>query len=244
MLLVWSGDREHWFQFYTEWDGYGRPSAPVERWPIIRYKGVKDENGRLLYNAFPPRWLLLNRIEPEQYAHAWKQNSYVYAPELSDAREINMPDGGVQLELVPVFKQIRPDEPPKCMWVWYSTIANHDGFCCATRRKNHEICYGTYAPPAKCHETLYHQRKADETQGFRPFERLEYEAIAEIQDEYTGYALELAELQAQEQVYVKNPFALLGVAGAEAAGLDTPQKAEKYVKEYFERQKDIVGSKV
>lgn len=244
MLLVWAGDRDHWMQFYTQWDGYGKPSAPVERWPIIRYKGVKNEEGKLLYNTFPPRWLLLTRIEAAQIAHAWKRESYVYAPELSDAREIPDGNGGVMLDLVPVYKQIRPDECPKPLWLWYSTIAKHNGYCCAARRENWEICYGTYAEPGYCHETLYQQKKADDAQGFRPFERLEYEAIAEIADEYTGYRKELEELQADEQVYIKNPLALIGVAGAEALGLDTPQKAEKYVKEYFDRQKDIVGGKV
>lgn len=243
MKLVWSGDRDYWFQFYTKWDATGRPTAPPERWPIIRYKILRDSNGKKVRNVFPPRWLILTRIEREQYAHAWKDQSYVYAPDLSQAREFDLGNGQVRLEASPVYKQIRPDTPPKEMWVWFATIKRCNGHCCVQAGENKAICYGKYARPSAIHEALWNQKRADDAAGFKPFEKLEYSSIQGIEDEHTGYELELRELQADAQVYIANPMALLGIGASAAMGIDTPQAAEKFAKEYFDRQIDSVGSK-
>lgn len=244
MKLVWTGDREYWFQFYTEWNALGHPTAEPQRSPLIRYQTLHDSNGKKIRDTFPARWLLLSRIAKSQYENDWKQYSYVYAPELSGVQEYDLGNGQTRLEARPVYKQIRPDEPPPALWLWYATIKDCNGQCCVSARKSGRVCYGKYAPPAAIHETLYHQRRADEAQGYRPFEKLNYSTIREIEDAYSGYQQELRELKAHAEIFIANPMALIGLAAAERAGIDTDAKARKVVKEFFDRNMDRVGSKI
>jgi len=217
--LVWNGDRDYWYQFFMKWNAFGQPDGPVVKRPRVRYKVVRDANGRPVRDVFPPRWLILTRLEPEQYADSWKRESYVFAPEIG------------------CDKQIRPDEPPPVFWMWYMTIAAHSDYCCATAQKNKEMCYGKYADPYFAKDILENQRAADLAAGnMSPFEKVDGSWITEIEDQNHGYTLEMAELQAEAEISIENPMALLGVTGSMKAGIDDPKQARQIVKEFYDRQ--------
>lgn len=217
--LVWNGDRRYWYEFYMQWFSTGLPSSPLTRRPRIRYKALRDDNTRaLIRDVFPPRWLILTRIEPEQYAETWKQESWVYAPEIH------------------CKKQIRPDDPPKVFWMWYATIAKHDDYCCATKAREYKKCFGSYRPPRYAGQLLAAQSKADRDSGMSPFSKVEPSWISEVEEEQNGYAQELADLQVEAEIFIENPMALLGIQASLKAGLDDPKKARQFVKDFYDRQ--------
>lgn len=127
--LVWNGDRRYWKEYNTEWNLVGEPTASVKR-PQVLYKSVTDSTGKLLFDAFVPRWLLMTRIEPEQYVSTWKRDIMVYHPVLK--------------RQVPV----KPTTPPKEMYMWLQTIGEHNGHCCRLAAENEASCYGRYARPS------------------------------------------------------------------------------------------------
>lgn len=224
--LVWSGDRRYWDQFYTEWDALGRPRKEPERWPLVRYKALRDSNGKKIRDVFPPRWLILARIEKPQYEETWKRESWVYAPEIG------------------TYKMIRPDTPPDVFYFWFATIASHSDHCCGLRRKESKMCYGRYAPPAAIHSVLRSQVKADRTAKHKAFEKVDLSTIMEMADEYTGYRYELHQLQASTEIFIENPLGLIGPAAMQAANIDTPAKARKLVSEFLDREIQQAAKKV
>lgn len=127
--LVWNGDRRYWKEYNTDWDLAGRPTKSVKR-PQVLYKSVTDSDGRLLFDAFVPRWLLMTRIEPEQYAPTWARDIMIHHPVLKRS--------------VP----IKPTTPPKEMYMWLQTIGEHDEHCCRLAAQNEASCYGRYARPS------------------------------------------------------------------------------------------------
>ena len=218
--LVWNGDKNFWYQFFMEWDGSGQPSAPVTLRPRVRYKALRDPVTRkLIRDVFPPRWLVLTRIEKEQYAETWARESWVWA------HEINAP------------KLIRPDEPPPVFWVHFATIGTHSNYCCRTKEKNQELCFGEYAPPRALYPVLGEQKRADAAAGnLSPFEKVNPSFISELEDLQTGYRLELEELQVEARIALANPMAAIGIEASMRAGIDTPAQAEKFIKEFYDRQ--------
>ncbi len=218
--LVWSGDRSFWYQFYMKWDRSGKPLEGIVRRPLIRHKVLRDENKKFIRDVFPPRWLLLSRIEPEQFADSWARDSYVFAPEIG------------------TIKQIRPDNPPEAMYLWYATIARHHDFCCAKAYKEQRMCYGEYAPPSHAHNELGEQKRALEKSGIssNPFEKVDGAEIRRIENENNGYLLELAQMEIESEIYLENPFALLGIEGSRRAQI-TAKQADQTVKDYLDRRK-------
>lgn len=226
MKLVWNGDRTYWEEFYDQWDSFGEP-LHKSKFPFIRYKTRRDQFGNRLQDVFPPRWLILCRVEPEQYADDWAALSYIFDPVLK------MP------------KPIRPTTPPPVFWLWFATIGHHTDTCCATKRRNYEHCYGTYARPAAIYETLYNQRKADEAAEMHsPFAKIDAEMMADIGDEHNGYRMELANIQAERDIFAAHPHALLGIAGSQVEQVDTAAKADAFIKDHFDREIEELGSKL
>lgn len=217
--LVWNGDRRHWLEYYMEWNSIGQPTAEPFKRPHVRFKAFRDKNKKLIRDVFPPRWLLLARIEPEQYYDVWKHDSYFFAPEING------------------FKQIRPDEPPEDFYLWYATIAKHNDYCCATAEINKYRCYGEYADPQFCHGLLGEQKIALEKAGVsnNPFAGLDADDFKLIQEENTGYAEEIAQLEIDRQIFLENPMALLGIVPSLKAEISGKQ-AEQLVNDYFDRQ--------
>lgn len=217
--LIWNGDRRYWYRFYMQWDALGRPTAPPVERPLIRYKVLRDTNGRAVKDIFPPRWLIMTRLEPHQYADNYKAESYIYAPEIR------------------CNKQIRPDEPPKVFWLWWGTVASHGDYCCATADKNKRMCFGKYISPYQFGEQLGQQRLADLSAGTRSvYQNIDRSFAGEIEDENTGYKLEMAELEAEAQIFIENPMALLGLEQTARVGIDDHKTARQIVKDIYDKQ--------
>lgn len=218
LKLAWSGDRTLWHEVFMQWNALGKPTAEPVRRPRLRYKTIRDEHGRFVRDVFPPRWLILSRLEPEQYAETYRRESYFFDPELR------------------CDKQIRPDEPPKVYWLWFATVASHNGHCCATARKNRELCYGKYAPPGEVYETIGRQKIADEKQKLHsPFEKVSGNLLTQIENRHNNYFYEVAKLKAEAEIYIENPLALIGTQAAYAKDL-SPKQAREIVKDYYEKQ--------
>lgn len=196
--LVWNGDRNYWYEFFWQWDGLGRPIGAPVKCPRVRFGVRLGPNGRKDLDVFPPRWLILTRLEPEQYAENWAAESWVSAPEINGK------------------KLIRPETPPKVFWLWYMTIAEHSGHCCASAHKRQEKCYGKYASPQAARSILEQQREADKKAGARPFDTVHSSVLTEIEEDNNGYRRELDNLRIESEIYLENPMALLGLPAMEA----------------------------
>lgn len=216
--LAWNGDRRYWLKFYASWDALGRPNAPLVERPLVRRGAILDGK-RLVRDIFPPRWLLLIRLEPEQYAATWKQESYFFAPEIN------------------AYKQIRPDEPPKEFWLPYATIARHTDYCCGIAEKNKRRCYGEYAPPSYVFDNLGEQKRACEKLGLKdsPFQMIDAETASEIADENNGYLDEIRQMEIESEVYAENPLALIGIVPSIKADVDA-KKAGQIVRDFYDRE--------
>jgi hypothetical protein len=147
--LVWNGDRAFWKQFHTDWNAFGHPRGEILRRPFVLYKTIVDKNDKLVRDAFPPRWLLLTRIEPEQYQGTWARDTKIFCPER-----------GVQIQLL-------PETPPKDYYLWFQTIARHSELCCPTAAANGVECYGLYTHPRAALDNLRDIRKGMENSNFR-----------------------------------------------------------------------------
>jgi hypothetical protein len=146
--LVWNGDPEYWRTICLEWDSAGLPVTFVKR-PIVLYKSVFNEHGKLLYDIPVPRYLILTRIEPEQYVPGWVRDSKVWVPERRQ------------------YVQVKPLEPPSEWYAWFMTIASHEAaFCCREAAEQNVMCYGKYADPGLGIAELRTVRKSIDAEGF------------------------------------------------------------------------------
>jgi hypothetical protein len=213
--LVWNGDRQYWHQLFMQWDVLGRPIGEPFRRPLIRHKVVRDEMRRPIGDVFPPRWLILTRLEPEQYAANWSKESFIWAPEIQG------------------YKQIRPNEVPPVFWMWYATIAKHDEFCCGIAERDQRKCFGEYVPPQYIFDILGAQKLADDAAGTRPV--FDSAIRREIDEGNNGYLSELESLEIERQIFLENPHALIGAAAGEKAGV-TDAQARQIVKDFYDRE--------
>ena len=147
--LVWNGDRRYWKPYHTQWNSLGKPVGELELRPRVLFKRVIDGKNNIARYAFPPRWLLLTRLEPEQYAPQWAFSSRIFDPVL-----------GVEVQLL-------PEEPPKEYFEWFSTIAEHNGYCCGVVSKYGVNCNGAYAHPRACLTDLRLIRRGMEEDGVK-----------------------------------------------------------------------------
>lgn len=147
LKLVWNGDRAFWEELYMDWDLCGKPVRTVKR-PLVLYKSILNEDGsKLIRDVFVPRWLLLQRSEPETYARTWEQYSYMTSPKLTEDvwEEIS---GAKVLVKRPRKILFRPPVPPKDGWYRkFQTIARHENGCCQEAAKLKINCFGEYAHP-------------------------------------------------------------------------------------------------
>ena len=213
--LVWNGDKRYWHEYCIKWDTSGKPTAPAEKWPIIRYGTVRNPlTGMPVRQLFPPRWLILSRLEPEQYADHWRQESYIFDPKIRN------------------FRQIRPDVAPPVYWLWFHTVGHHTPHCCMSKARENKRCFGTYAPPEAAREHLENQRDADLAEGKRAvYEKVDRTFINETEEDINGYRQALAELEADAEYYAENPMALIGLQPNIGA-----KDAKQLVKDHFDKQ--------
>lgn len=149
MKLVWSADKTYWRDICINWDTVGKPIEFIKR-PILLYRSVFDPNGKLMYDIPPPRWLLLTRIEPEQYAATWARDARAWIPERNQ------------------YVQLKPETPPENGWyVWFMTIADHDPWCCPQAAEEERTCYGLYAGPEYGIAELIRTRDGMESSEYR-----------------------------------------------------------------------------
>lgn len=225
--LVWNGDRNHWLEYFFEWNILGNPTAPPERVPRVRYKILRDETGKRVRDVFPPRWLLLSRLEPEQFAASWERESKVFAPEIG------------------CDKIIRPIEPPKVFWMFFATIARHTDYCCIHAENNGSLCFGRYAPPGFYLPNLHAAKKAMQVSGQRnPFEAVDASFLSEIDESVSGYRQEIEAMEIESEIYAENPYALLGIAPSIRAGIDSEKDARNLVKDFYKRQLDETAKNI
>ena len=127
--IVWNGDKRYWREEYIDWDVFGQPTIKVKR-PFLLYKTIFDKHEHFIKDIFVPRYLVLTRIEAEQFASSYAQDTRFYCPERQR------------------WVSLRPSEPPKEMFVWFKTIAKHTALCCQVEVKYGVFCYGNYRHPA------------------------------------------------------------------------------------------------
>ncbi len=222
--LVWNGDRRYWLDRMADWE-----SDTFIKRPHVRYKALRKD-GKLVRDVFPARWLLLARLEPEQYPN-YEAESYVMVKRtMRDAEGREYTDH--------VRKCIRPPEPPKVYWLWFAMIAEHNDYCCTIAQNNDENCFGKYAPPQAGYPLIKQQMEAEAALNVKrsPYASLDGSAISAIEAQMNGYENELKKMEIESNLFLENPLALLGPRAMMAAGIDTPKKAQAAVKEFFDRK--------
>lgn len=144
--LVWNGDTRYWKEYFGDWDPYGEPIGGLQRRPTLLYLSIFNSHGRHVRDTFVPRFLLLTRLEPEQYADRWDASASFYCEE--------------RRRLV----RYQPFGPPKDYYIWFMTIAEHQGFCCQQAAREERSCYGKYAHPRHCLQELRNIRRSMDAQ--------------------------------------------------------------------------------
>jgi len=117
--LVWCPD---WKVFKSR-----RVGVSVDEETTPAQSALTDTSGK---SVAPPRWMLIERIEPEQYVPGWEKNRW-----FNDPRDRYLYD-------------LRGPCPSE-YFRWYMTIAAHDRLCCEQRHTNNFVCWGYYKQPGE-----------------------------------------------------------------------------------------------
>lgn len=88
---------------------------------------LTDTLGR---SVAPPRWMLVERVEPEQYVPGWDNNRWFNDPRDGEFYDLRGPC-------------------PSEYFRWYITVAAHDRLCCEQRHANNFVCWGYYKHPGE-----------------------------------------------------------------------------------------------
>lgn len=139
--LVWNGDVNVWKELYDDWDAYGWPIGGLKKRPWVCYRSVFNSRDEFVRDAFVPRFILLTRLEPEQYAETWKATAFFWCPERK--RKV----------------QLKPTTIPTDFYLWFRTIADHRLGCCQIAAREDRACYGYYVYPRQCLEELRQIRR-------------------------------------------------------------------------------------
>jgi len=137
IVLAWSNDRQYWPTYACDWFATGT-AKKWEKRPIVLF-GCYDISETDYTFITPPRWILLERHHPAQYEASWEASSWVSDPNMLSGK-----------------KRILPKDPPKEMYRWLRTIAEHDQTvvigemprCCRAALDVKKVCYGRYRPPS------------------------------------------------------------------------------------------------
>ena len=169
LKLVWNGDQDYWEEFYIEWNAFGEPTKSVKR-PQILYRSIwSDDKKKFIKDIFVPRWLLLRRAEPEQYAKNWKQFSYMTSSKFTRLEYVDTPMGE-RLRPQPQKILFRPPVPPAGGWYrWFMTIGEHNSCCCMKKAALNLNCFGSYAHPRAALDELYRIAEARKNARDQPF---------------------------------------------------------------------------
>lgn len=86
---------------------------------------LTDPNGN---SVSPPRWMAVERLEPEQWLPGWEQNRW-----FNDPRDRRLLD-------------LRGPAPAE-RFQFLFTVAEHDDLCCVKRMRQTLVCWGYYRAP-------------------------------------------------------------------------------------------------
>lgn len=227
--LVWSGDKRYWKQFHNKWDSEGRPIGDVYLRPHLLYKTIRDSVGVFVRDAFPPRWMIMTRLEPEQYVGTWVNDSRFFDPDVKK------------------YVQIQPSEPPKEKFQWFMTIAQHVAPCCVEPAKHGVSCYGRYAHPRHAFDELTRIRRAmdlDKRPKYSPFDapdRVSRRARDRQINNYEDQAMD--EFHARrDQMIEDTPLAL--ATTAQLHGSETIKQLRSTLREATKRDEDRLEQKL
>ncbi len=131
--LVWAGAKECFSTYYDDWDEFGKGIRTELRAKYL-FASIRIPETTDRIDIPPPRWILEERHEPEQYAASWEQARFVLW---------SKGDGSGEQRKV----ERRPP-PPKEYYSHLWTISEHDEFCCELTRGNGiKTCWGKYRTP-------------------------------------------------------------------------------------------------
>jgi len=228
--LIWNGDVRYWKQYHNAWETEtGRPVGNLHKRPQVLYVTIRDKNRKFVRDAFPPRWLLMTRIEPEQYVHGYQNESRFFHPDLKK------------------YVQLLPSEPPPVMYVWHMTIADHHTGCCQVAAKNDATCYGFYAHPRACIEKLQNDRRGMEEAGTfdtNPFDspdRVSRRLRDHGNNDYVRQAMTAFEAQINESIE-ETPFSMIDPTVA--SKVSSPAQLKDYLKEEGKKALDWMAQKL
>ena len=139
IILAWSGQAQYWDSFFEDWTRVGDvdfPKGNLTPKPILLWAQFPVNDYDFFY-VFPPRFLLLERLDRSQYEEGWEEVSWVTVE-------------GIK-------RRIRSETPPPSMYKVLRTIAEHEQTqligeyppCCRHWNEGFQrICYGKYRPPS------------------------------------------------------------------------------------------------
>lgn len=142
-----------WAPHWEEWKPRRVGETVIEE-TVPAHSALNDSKGN---PVAPPRWMAVERMEREQWLKNWDKN-----------RWFNDPRDGYQYDL-------RGPAPAE-RFQFLFTIADHDHYCCAKRRRDTLVCWGYYRDP--CSEDLFEIKRrwskaaADPVDPRRPVEAL------------------------------------------------------------------------
>jgi len=135
-----------------------------------------------------PRWVIEQRIEPEQFRASWEATRYVVDPvtvvtDTSTAKYDLSGDLTYAGDVIHAGDKLDKGECPnewhQNLWV----IADHDQSCCAKAEKMNRSCWGYYRNPSQWDlneiRRIHHAKLNDPSYNQSPFEPLTEETLAE-----------------------------------------------------------------
>ena len=128
-----------------------------------------------------PRWVIEERIEPEQIRESWESTRYILDP-ATVVNDVD-PETGQVKKVVHAGDKLDKGECPNEWWRNLWVIAEHDKLCCARADKMRRSCWGYYRHPderdLKRVERIHAAKLRDETFNQSPFEVLTPGTLAE-----------------------------------------------------------------
>jgi hypothetical protein len=223
--VVWNGDVRYWKQFYDDWDEYGNVRGGLQKRPWVLFRSIFDANDHFIRDAFPPRYLILTRLEPEQYADTWAETAYIWCPE----RQRNV--------------QVRPTALPDTYFMWYRTIADHHTGCCEVAARRDMDCFGQYAHPASCLEELRTIRKgmdADKRPENHPFDSPDELAIRLRERSTNNYAEQAVRKYQAKASFLLDEAPLILASDGLLEGGASAKKISDFAREQLKRGQDVL----
>jgi len=222
--LVWAGSKDTFSKFYCEWTeaGFGTKTELRAKYKFaqIRIPGTPD-----VIDVPPARWILEERIEPEQYYASWEAARWV----IKESKRVER----------------RPLPPTDGYYSHLLTIAVHNEHCCSIAKRDKVVCWGQYREPAQFDLDNLKQAKArrDADHFVDPYAPLSDETLDRTDAEVSN---RVTELKADRQQKMSDaidddplkflsyftgvdftgkvkPFSLPGPKKKEVLGIDVPK---------------------